>query len=75
MLKTKIATSILILLMASITLLAENQVQAQNVTYTNMQDSGSLQLPLNSTPDETYETISHLSFRPAPRRSWSTIAC
>ena len=66
MLKTKIATAILILLMASITLLAENQVQAQNVTYTNMQDSGSLQLPSNVTPDETYETISHLSFRPDP---------
>src|SRR5665647_638189 len=63
MLKAKIATAILILLMASITLLADNQVQGQ---YTNQQSGKALPLPSGITPGVTYETIAHLSFRPNP---------
>jgi hypothetical protein len=33
---------------------------------TNVRDSRSIALPSGVTPDETYETISHLSFRPNP---------
>lgn len=60
------ATITLILLMASAILMTNETVKAQTATYTNMQDSGSVQLPSNTTPNETYETISHLSFRPNP---------
>jgi hypothetical protein len=56
------SVAIIVLFTASLTLMIM-PVQAQ---YTNMQDSGSVALPANVTPDETYETIAHLSFRPNP---------
>ena len=52
----------LILLMGSVMLMA-TPVQAQ---YTNPQDGASKPLPSGVTPDLTYETIAHLSFRPNP---------
>ena len=51
------------LLMASVALTAPS-VQAQ--TATNMQDNGSLPLPAGVTPNETYISIAHMSFRPNP---------
>ena len=64
--KAKIATVILILLMTSLAIMADTQVQAQSVTYTNMRDGGSIPLPTGVTPDATFETKAHLSFRPNP---------
>jgi hypothetical protein len=51
------------LLMASVALTAP---YAQAQTATNMQDNGSLPLPAGVTPDETYVSIAHMSFRPNP---------
>jgi PQQ-like domain len=59
------ATIILVLLMAMITLTANNPVKAQT-TYTNLRDGASTQLPNGVTPDVTFETKAHLSFRPNP---------
>ena len=65
--KTKITTAIvLILLMASVTLMAMPVQPVKAQTSTNMQDNGSVQLPSGVTADETYETIAHMSFRPNP---------
>ena len=59
------ATIILILLMASVTLLVMSAqlVQAQ---YTNMQASGALRLPAGVTPNSTLNTIAYLSVTPNP---------
>ncbi|HEX9863127.1 MAG TPA: PQQ-binding-like beta-propeller repeat protein [Candidatus Bathyarchaeia archaeon] len=62
--KTKIATIfIFVLLMASVTLMANMPVQAQ---YTNMQEGGSIPLPSGVTPDFAVATNAFLSFRPNP---------
>ena len=53
----------LILLMASVWL---NILPVQAAEYLNMRDGGSVPLPSGATPDETYETIAYLSFRPNP---------
>ena len=56
------ATIILILLMASVALMAM-PVQAQ---YTNMQEGGSMPMPSGVTPDFSVATNAFLSFRPNP---------
>jgi hypothetical protein len=53
----------LVLLMASITLMA---MPAQAQTYTNMQEGGSMLLPSGVTPDYSVDTNNFLSFRPNP---------
>jgi len=64
--KTKLtATIAIVLLIASAFIVMINApVQAQE--YTNMQEGGSIPLPAGVTPDETFDTIAHLSFRPNP---------
>ena len=64
--KTKLTASIaIVLLIASAFVVMINApVQAQG--YTNMQEGGSYPLPAGVTPDDEYETIAHLSFRPNP---------
>ena len=64
--KTKLtAIFALILLMTSTFMLLSNiLVQAQE--YTNMYDGNSMPLPAGVTPDEEFNTIPHLSFRPNP---------
>jgi hypothetical protein len=62
------STIILILLMASVTLLAmppQQPVQAQTPP-TNLRSSSSVPLPAGVTPDVTLNTIAHLSFTPNP---------
>ena len=65
--KTKMtATIVLVLLMASVTLMAM-PVQGSPLTrLTNVQDGGSKPLPSGVTPDVSYDTIAHMSFRPNP---------
>ena len=58
-LKKTATTIILVLLMTSLTIIAINPVQAQDV-----QTGGSQQLPANVTPDYSIGTKSFLSFRP-----------
>ena len=60
--KTKMtATIVIVLLMASVTLMTTT-VTAQ----TNPQKSGAIPLPSGVTPDVSYNTIAHMSFRPNP---------
>ena len=61
--KRKIALAIVAILLMTSTMLMEMPANAQ---YTNMQDSGSIAVPANVTPDESYTTVAHLSFRPNP---------
>jgi hypothetical protein len=62
--KTTAAIAITLLLVSAFLLLLNVPVQAQE--YTNMQEGGSIPLPAGVTPDETYETIAHMNFRPNP---------
>jgi len=52
-----------IILMIAFTAGMSIPVQAQ---YTNPQDGAAKPLPSNTTPDVSYETIAHVSFRPNP---------
>ena len=63
--KHKISSIFVILLLASVMLMATSAmpVRAQN---TGLQNNGSIPLPAGVTPDETYEAIAHMSFRPNP---------
>ncbi len=61
--KRKIALAIVAILLMTSTMLMEMPANGQ---YTNMQDSGSIAVPANVTPDESYTTVAHLSFRPNP---------
>ncbi len=58
---TRTATIASVLLMAYVTLMAM-PVQAQ----TNLQKSVAIPLPTGVTPDVSYNTIAHMSFRPNP---------
>ena len=55
-----------VLLMASAALMAMPVQAQEHGGTTNMQDNGSIPLPAGVTPDETYDSIAHLSFRPNP---------
>ena len=59
------ATIILILLMASVTLMANAPVKAQT-TYTNMRDGKGVLLPAGVTPDLQVDSTVYLSFSPNP---------
>ncbi|MDH5771468.1 MAG: hypothetical protein OEZ25_09315, partial [Candidatus Bathyarchaeota archaeon] len=63
--KTKTSAIALVLLMASVMLIANVPVQAQD-EYTNMQEGGSIPLPPGVTPDVEVDTFAGLSFRPDP---------
>src|SRR5512141_1039772 len=48
---------------SAITIMPMLPVKAQS---TPLQSNGSIPLPTGVTPDETYESIAHMSFRPNP---------
>jgi outer membrane protein assembly factor BamB len=55
--------SSILMMISAFTLMLNVPVKAQ---YTNMQEGGSIPLPAGVTPDETYESIAHINFRPNP---------
>ena len=57
--KTKSATIVLVLLMASAVLMITSPVQAQPAA-----EQPTIEIPSGVTPNTTYETIAQLSFRP-----------
>jgi len=63
--KTKTIAIALVLLTASVLLIANMPVIAQD-EYENMQEGGSVPLPPGVTPDVTIPTAAYLSFRPNP---------
>jgi len=54
----------IVLLMASITLMASPATAQTNLT--NLRDGGSVPLSSGVTPDVSYDTVAHMSFRPNP---------
>jgi hypothetical protein len=64
--KTKLTASMAIVLLTISAFVIMINVPVQAQEYTNMQEGGSMPLPSGVTPDETFETIAHLSFRPNP---------
>ncbi len=70
-LKTNSMAIILVLLMATVMLMANKPVEAQTtlpagVTPTNLQTGGSILLPAGVTPGVTIDTTAYLSFSPNP---------
>ena len=62
----KTAAIAIVLLMASVTLMATSVLPVQAQTSTNMRDNYAVPLPSGVTATENYETIAHMSFRPNP---------
>jgi hypothetical protein len=63
----KLTLLTLILLMAiPLTAISNNASVEAQTQYTNMQEGGSIPLPLNVNPNSTLQTIAHLSFNPNP---------
>jgi hypothetical protein len=62
--KTIISTIIFMTLLIAI--IAEIPIAVQGQTTTNNRDGAAIPLPSGVTPDVTYETIAHMSFRPNP---------
>jgi hypothetical protein len=64
--KTKFSatTAIVLLIISAFVAMISVPVQAQE--YQNMEEGGSYLLPSDVTPDEEFDTIAHMSYRPDP---------